>query len=200
MRSEKASDKAPRGPDTVDFADLCSDGSKIRPGLLVRLWRFVWRPLLSLLLRLAMRTGVTTAQSMVSNMIPPPRRLIGLMSRPPFLARNPRAPPWAALPLPARSQLLMRTYFAEYGLLHANDDTVAPLFRDKLTPKEGEFIKARGMWVVTDYSSQEAALTASIEQRTIYNMIGESRKVAISMRALSPNLMPNNEKARPFKH
>jgi transposase-like protein len=46
---------------------------------------------------------------------------------------------------PPRLQLLMRTYFRDYGLPHANKDTIAPLFRDELMPHEAAYIKAKSL-------------------------------------------------------
>jgi hypothetical protein len=39
----------------------------------------------------------------------------------------------------------MRTYFADYGLPHANTDDIAPRFRDDLMPHEAAYIKARSL-------------------------------------------------------
>ncbi|KAI8471935.1 MAG: S-adenosyl-L-methionine-dependent methyltransferase [Monoraphidium minutum] len=102
--AQKRADISPKGQDLdaeERFEAICNDGGGgKRASLFVRTWRLLMRPLLSALLRLAMKSSVSTAQSL----------------------------------------LLMRTYFSEYGLPHANTDTVAPLLRDRMLPQEAALI------------------------------------------------------------
>jgi hypothetical protein len=37
----------------------------------------------------------------------------------------------------------MRTFFALYGLPHANSDTIAPAFLERLLPHEAQYLRAR---------------------------------------------------------
>jgi len=68
MEVAKTPHTAPAGPyTTLAFEDICRNGrsSENEATLIVRFWRFFVRPLLSLLLRLAMKDTVSTGQSMV---------------------------------------------------------------------------------------------------------------------------------------